>query len=97
MFVYAQTLIQKAKKRVKAHLSKLSDYDLSDLDETAPTILAGIKKNDRDVTIVVRPAYDGTVIIYYQSERDVLDYEDYELWVDMRTRSNSCLNTPAGA
>jgi hypothetical protein len=82
MFVYAQTLIQKAKKRVKAHLSKLGDYDLSDLDETAPTILAGIKKSDRDVTIVVRPAYDGTVIIYYQSERDVLDYEDYELWVD---------------
>jgi hypothetical protein len=22
------------------------------------------------------------VIIYYQSERDVLDYEDHELWVD---------------
>ena len=82
MFVYAQSLIQKAKKRVKAHLSKLEEYDLSDLDETAPTILAGVKKNDRDVTIVVRPGYDGTVIIYYQSERDVLDYEDHELWVD---------------
>jgi hypothetical protein len=82
MFVFAQSLIRKAKARVKAHLSTLNDYDLSDLDETAPTILAGIKKNDRDVTIVVRPAYDGTVIIYYQSERDVLDYEDYELWAD---------------
>jgi hypothetical protein len=34
------------------------------------------------LTIVVRPAYDGTVIIYYQSERDVLDCEDHELWVD---------------
>jgi hypothetical protein len=31
---------------------------------------------------VVRPAYDGTVIIYYQSERDVLDFVDHELWVD---------------
>jgi hypothetical protein len=34
------------------------------MDETAVTVLAGVKKNDRDVTIVVRPAYDGTVIIY---------------------------------
>jgi hypothetical protein len=38
-----------------------------------------VKKDGREVTIVVRPAYDGTVIIYYQSERDVLDHE---LWVD---------------
>jgi hypothetical protein len=82
MFVYAQTLIKKAKKRVIAHLSELDEYDLTEMDETALTVLAGVKKNGRDVTIVVRPAYDGTVIIYYQSERDVLDYEDHELWVD---------------
>jgi hypothetical protein len=82
MFVYAQTLIQKAKDRVIAHLLTLDEYDLSDLDETALTVLAGVKKNERDIAIVVRPAYDGTVIIYYQSERDVLDYEDHELWVD---------------
>ncbi len=82
MFVYAQTLIEKSKQRVIAHLSKLDEYDLTEMDETAITVLAGVKKNDRDVTIVVRPAYDGTVIIYYQSERDVLDYEDHELWVD---------------
>ncbi|MEO6326380.1 MAG: hypothetical protein ABIT01_20235, partial [Thermoanaerobaculia bacterium] len=82
MFVYAQSLIQRAKDRVKAHLSKLDEYDLIDLDETAATILAGVKKDGRDVTIVVRPAYDGTVIIYYQSERDVLDFVDHELWVD---------------
>ena len=82
MFVYAQTLIQKAKQRVIAHLSRLDEYDLTEMDETAVTVLAGVKKNDRDVTIVVRPAYDDTVIIYYQSERDVLDFEDHELWVD---------------
>ena len=39
------------------------------MDETATTILAGIKHDGRDVKIVVRPAYDGTVIIYYQSEQ----------------------------
>ena len=82
MFVYAQTLIQNAKDSVIAHLKTLDEYDVTDLQETATTILAGVTHNDRDVQIVVRPAYDGTVIIYYQSEQDVLDYEDYELWVD---------------
>jgi hypothetical protein len=75
-------LIEKAKKRVIDHLSTLEEYDLTDLDETAVTVLAGIKKDGRDLSIVVRPAYDGTVIIYYQSERDVLDFVDHELWVD---------------
>jgi len=82
MFVLAQSLIRKAKKRVIEHLSTLDEYDLTDMDETALTVLAGVKKDGRDVTIVVRPAYDGTVIIYYQSERDVLDFVDHELWVD---------------
>ncbi|MEK6397135.1 MAG: hypothetical protein V4734_03540, partial [Terriglobus sp.] len=82
MFVLAQSLITKAKKRVIERLSTLAEYDLTDMDETALTVLAGVKKDGRDVTIVVRPAYDGTVIIYYQSERDVLDFVDHELWVD---------------
>jgi hypothetical protein len=85
MFVYAQTLIQNAKDNVIAHLKTLDEYDVTDLQETATTILAGVTHNGRDVQIVVRPAYDGTVIIYYQSEQDVLDYEDYELWVDTGT------------
>jgi hypothetical protein len=82
MFVLAQSLIRKAKKRVVDHLLTLEEYDLSEMDETALTVLAGVKKDGREVTIVVRPAYDGTVIIYYQSERDVLDFVDHELWVD---------------
>lgn len=82
MFVYAQSIIQRAKKRVIEHLSALEGYDLTGHDETAPTVLAGIKKDGRHIMIVVRPAYDGEVIIYYGSERDVLDYEDSELWVD---------------
>jgi hypothetical protein len=85
MFVYAQSLIRKAKARVIGHLSKLKEYDLSEMDETALTVLAGVKKDDREVNIVFRPAYDGTVIIYYQSERDVLDFVDHELWVDTGT------------
>lgn len=82
MFVFAQSLIKKAKACVKTHLATLEEYDLSEMDETAVTVLAGVKKDGRYVNIVVRPAYDGTVIIYYQSGKDVLDYEDHELWVD---------------
>src|SRR6266481_14667 len=82
MFVYVQSLIQQTRDSVIAHLSTLPEYDLTDLDETAITVLAGVKKDGRDLTIVFRPAYDNTVIIYYQSEKDVLDYEDHELWVD---------------
>jgi hypothetical protein len=82
MFFLAQSLIRKAKKSVVDHLLTLDEYDLSEMDETALTVLAGVKKDGREVTIVVRPAYDGTVIIYYQSERDVLDFVDHELWVD---------------
>jgi hypothetical protein len=57
MFVLAQSLIRKAKKRVIDHLQQLGEYDLTDMDETALTVLAGVKKDGRDVTIVVRPAY----------------------------------------
>jgi hypothetical protein len=82
MFVYVQSLIQQTRERVIAHLQTLPEYDLTDLDETAITVLAGVKKDGRDVALVFRPAYDNTVIIYYQSEKDVMDYEDHELWVD---------------
>lgn len=85
MFVYVQTLIQNAKNRVIAHLETLDEYDLTDIEEIATTIYAGVKHDGRDVYIVVRPAYDGTVIIYYQSEKDTLDFVDHELWVDTGT------------
>lgn len=82
MFVYAQSLISQAKQRVIAHLQTLPQYDLSQMDETAPTVLAGVLKNNQSIYIAIRPAYGGQVIIYYGSELDVLDYETSELWVD---------------
>ncbi|CAA9197673.1 sacsin N-terminal ATP-binding-like domain-containing protein [Flavobacterium sp. NPDC079362] len=83
MFVYVQSLIQKAKESIIEYLQTLNDYDLTDLDDTtAPTILAGIIKDGKSISIVARPAYNGEVIIYYGSERDILDYEPAELWID---------------
>jgi hypothetical protein len=83
MFVIAQSLIEQSKKRVISHLETLPEYDLTLMDDqTATTVLAGIYKNNQPVSIVFRPAYDGNVIIYYGSERDTLDFEPSELWID---------------
>lgn len=83
MFVYAQSLIKKAKKNIVNYLKTLDNYNIDHLDDsTAPTILAGILKNDVPISIVARPAYNGEVIIYYGSELDILDYEASELWID---------------
>jgi hypothetical protein len=83
MFVYVQSLIKRAKENIIEHLATLDNYDLDNLDDTtAPTILAGILKDEKEISIVARPAYNGEVIIYYGSERDILDYEPSELWVD---------------
>ena len=74
---------KQAKQNILQYLRTLTNYDLSQLDDsTATTILAGIKKYGQDISIVARPAYAGEVIIYYGSERDILDYEPSELWVD---------------
>ncbi len=83
MFVIAQSLIAKAKARIIAHLETLPEYDLFLMDDqTATTVLAGIEKNGRTISIVFRPAYDKEVIIYYGAEKDTLDFVDSELWVD---------------
>lgn len=82
MFAYAQQHIQRAKQNIIDHLRKHPDYDCTDLEETAPTILAGITKNGIPIHIVTRPSDNGEVIIYYSSEKDTLDSDNSELWVD---------------
>ena len=39
-------------------------------------------KDDLPVYIVVRPSNNGEVIIYYSSEKDILDDPMAELWID---------------
>lgn len=82
MFQYAQEKIERAKNNIIVHLTEHQDYDCSDLEELAPTVLGGIKKKDLDLLIVVRPSDNKQVIIYYDSEKDSLDYENSELWVE---------------
>ena len=52
------------------------------MDETATYRPRGRKEGRPGRDHRRQAGYDGTVIIYYQSEKDVLDYDDHELWVD---------------
>lgn len=82
MFIYAHSLLQRAKENIIQFLENHSDYDCTDIEETAPTTLAGIVKNGVSIQIVTRPSDNGEVIVYYSSEKDSLDSDNSELWVD---------------
>lgn len=82
MFLYVQKLIGRAKKNVIAHLRKLPQYDLQEMDEVAKTVIGGIRKDGLEIHVVVRPSDNGEVIVYYTSEKDTLDYANAELWIE---------------
>lgn len=82
MFRTVHGLIERAKNNVIKHLKSLEDYDCTDIDELASTVIGGIKKNGLPIYIVVRPSDNGEVIIYYGSEKDALDDPSSELWID---------------
>ncbi|QQL50273.1 sacsin N-terminal ATP-binding-like domain-containing protein [Mucilaginibacter ginkgonis] len=81
-YAYAQRLIERARENIKAYLRGHPDYDCTDLEETATTVLGGILKNGVPIDIVTRPSDNGEVIFYYSSEKDTLDTDSVELWVD---------------
>ncbi|RBW59535.1 ATP-binding protein [Tenacibaculum sp. E3R01] len=83
-FLYAEKLISRAKNRIIEHLKNLPDeYDCSELDvDISKSAIGGIKKNGQSIYIVTRPSDNGFIIVYYGSEKDILDYENSELWVD---------------
>jgi hypothetical protein len=82
MFDYAQKLITRAKANIISYLSTLSNYDCTEMEELANTVIGGIKKDGALINIVTRPSDNGQVIIYYDSEKDALDYANAELWID---------------
>lgn len=79
---YVEKILNRSKKRILEYLAGKEEYDLSDMIELAQTIFL-IKKNDELVFIIARPSDYDQVILYYDTEKDVLDYEkDWELWVE---------------
>ncbi len=85
MYNYVHGLIQRAKKNIIAHLQQHEDYNCEDLEDDTTdtgTIIVGIKKKNIPIQIVARPSDNSEVIFYYSSEKDTLDNDDSELWVD---------------
>jgi len=82
MFQYVQSLITRAKKNVIEYLKTIPDYDCSEWEELATTVIGGIRKEGLMINVVVRPSDNGEVIVYYSSEKDSLDYANAELWID---------------
>lgn len=82
MYLAVQKLIERTKNNVIKHLQSLEDYDCTDKEELATTVIGGIKKDGLPIYIVVRPSDNGEVIIYYSSEKDTLDDPSSELWID---------------
>lgn len=82
MFLFAEILINRAKQRIIDHIQTLDKYDCNEMDEVSTTVIRGIKKEGVELSIVVRPSDYGKVIIYHGAEKDILDYEYAELWID---------------
>jgi len=81
-FLKAQRLISRAKANIIKHLKAHPKYDCSEIEDLATTVIGGIKKEGVDIYVVIRPSDNGQVIVYYSSEKDTLDSENAELWID---------------
>ncbi len=79
---YIVSLLKRSKKRILEHLNNLDEYTCDNVDDSALTVMSGIRKNGNDIYIIPRPSDNGKVIIYHDSEFDTLEYSDSELWYE---------------
>lgn len=79
---YVQGLISRAVQNIVNYLNSLPEYDCSNHYEIAKSIIGGITKNGKDLTVVARPSDNDEVLLYYTAEFDVLQYVDAELWCE---------------
>ena len=79
---YIKTLILRAVKNVLDYLRTLPEYDCTYASVISESIIDGITKNGNDIKIVARPSDNAKIRLYYDSEFDVLEYVDAELWYE---------------
>jgi hypothetical protein len=80
--LYVEKLISRAVTNILKYLENLPEYNCEYHFEIAPSIIGGITKNGQDLTIIARPSDNDTVLLYYTSEFDVLEYVDAEFWCE---------------
>ena len=81
-FSFVKNILQRSRNNVINYLSNNPDYDVSDIKFLDETIFVA-KKYDKEVCIIARPSDYDFVVLYYDTEKDILDYQaDWELWVE---------------
>ncbi len=89
-FKYVKSILERSKNRIISYLGerKSDGYDLSDIQPLVNpafginTIFV-IKKDKKEIYLLARPSDGGEMRIYYNTEKDILDYSmDWELWVE---------------
>ncbi|MDF2883073.1 MAG: hypothetical protein K0R54_3630 [Clostridiaceae bacterium] len=85
-FKKVEELVERSKRNVINYLNTLKIYDVTKKQELSKTVYGDIYKNGQRIKVVVRPCDSDMIILFYQSELDVLDDNDYELWIDNGVR-----------
>ncbi len=80
--LYIKSLIPRAVDNILKHLSTLSEYDCTSAYVISESIIGGITKNGNDIKVVARPSDNNKIRLFYDSEFDVLEYVDAELWYE---------------
>lgn len=79
---YIKSLIPRSVKNILNHLRTLPEYDCTYADVISESVIDGITKNGNDIKVVARPSDNDKIRLYYDSEFDVLEYVDSELWYE---------------
>jgi len=74
----------RAKAAVRAELDSDPNYDCAGWTDDArfPTIVQGVAYHGLPMTMVIRPADGGFIILYDDEEKHVLSQSDAELWIE---------------
>lgn len=81
-YSFVKEILKRSKNNIFQYLKGLEEYDLSNPILVTNTIFI-IKKHGKETFLITRPSDYGQVILYYDLEKDVLDYEkEWELWVE---------------
>lgn len=87
---YFEALLERSVSNVYKYLKKLQRYSLPSTleewkEEQYTETIFPIKKDDKELTIVIRPTDGNQIIFYSEGELEVLDSTEYELWTDNGT------------
>lgn len=76
--------VYRAKAAVKAELSSNLNYNCTGWtdDNSFPTIVQGVVYRGLPITMVIRPADGGFIVLYDDVEKHVLSLPDAELWIE---------------